>query len=240
MALDELQERNRSFYNGLWRRSRLYSGPVFNTWPVLQDHVERCDDRLEIGSGLKPRLPIDGTTFIDLSEIAVDKLVMAGGNATTGSIDDLPFPDHSFDLLCAFDVIEHVGDDDKAFSEIARVLRPGGAFFLSVPLSMQAWTDFDKTVGHARRYEPDQLEELLASFGFTVKQSAIYGMMPKRQWITSLGMMILLHVPGFAMKFYNFLFFPLILRKQAVLEFHEGFIENPGVVELIIECAKTK
>lgn len=238
MGQDVVRERNRTFYNGLWRRSRLYSGSAFSTWPLLREHVERCDDRLEIGPGLKPRLSIDGTTFLDLSEIAVDKLNKAGGNATLGSIDDLPFADKSFDLLCAFDVIEHVEDDNKAFSEIARVLRPDGAFFLSVPLCKEAWTKFDETVGHARRYERDQLEELLSSFGFTVKQSAIYGMMPKRQWITTLGMQILLHVPGFAMKFYNTLFFPMILRRQSVLEFQEGLIDNPGVVELIIECSK--
>lgn len=237
MEPNEVKERNRTFYNGLWRRSRLYSGPAFNTWPLLEEHVDRCDDRLEIGPGLKPRLPIVGTTFLDLSEIAVDKLNEAGGNATLGSIDELPFADNSFDLLCAFDVIEHVEDDNKAFSEIARVLRPDGAFFLSVPLCKEAWTEFDKTVGHARRYERDQLEELLSSFGFTAKQSAIYGMMPKRQWITTLGMHILLHVPDFAMKFYNALFFPLILRKQSVLEFHEGLIDDPNVVELIIECS---
>ena len=63
-------------------------------------------------------------------------------------------------------------------------------------------------------------------------------MMPKRQWITKLGMQILLHVPGFAMKFYNALFFPLILRGQAVLEFRDGLIDNPEVNELIIECTR--
>ena len=240
MALDALQERNRTFYNGLWRRSRLYSGSSFNTWPLLKEHVSRCDDRLEIGPGLKPRLPIEGTTFLDLSEIAVEKLEQAGGKATLGSIDDLPFGDNSFDLLCALDVIEHVSDDREAFSEIARVLRSGGTFFLSVPLSQEAWTKFDKTVGHARRYERDQLEALLSSFGFSAEQSAVYGMMPKRQWITTLGMQVLLHLPGLAMKFYNTLFFPMILRKQEVLEFHEGLIDDPHVAELIIECSFVK
>lgn len=233
-----VKERNRNFYNGLWKRSRLYSDTSFNTWPLLEDHVAHCEDRLEIGPGLKPRLPILGTNFLDLSEIAVDKLNAAGGEAMLGSIDELPYADNSFDLLCAFDVIEHVVDDTTAFAEIERVLRPGGTFFLSVPLRQDAWTHFDHTVGHARRYERDEIAEQLNSFGFKPKHSASYGMMPKQKWLTSFGMACMLNMPGFAMKFYNALFFPIILRKQKTLELHDGIIDDPLVVELIIECTK--
>jgi len=236
MQPDALQERNRTFYNGLWRRSRLYEGDAFNTWPMLKEHVARCDRRLEIGPGMKPRLPIEGTTFLDLSEVAVEKLEGAGASAHLGSIDALPFEDDSFDMLCALDVIEHVSDDEKAFSEIARVLRPGGTFILSIPLSPEDWTEFDATVGHARRYELGQLRQILDSNGFKPVRSAVYGMMPKRQWITTWGMRILLHMPGFAMKCYNAFFLPMIMNRQATLEFKEGLIDEDGVNELIIEC----
>lgn len=236
LELDEIKQRNRTFYDGLWRYSKLYSGPAFNTWSALHKYVEECDDRLEIGPGLKPRLSIPGTTFVDLSTIATEKLAHAGGNAILGSIDQIPCDDDAFDLVCAFDVIEHVSDDHEALSEIARVLRQRGTFFLSVPLAMQAWTEFDTTVGHARRYEREELRDLLASFGFSVKRSAIYGMMPRRAWITSLGMQVLRRYPRFAMVFYNRLFFPLLLHRQPVLEFHDGLVEDPRIQELIIEC----
>jgi SAM-dependent methyltransferase len=46
----------------------------------------------------------------------------------------LAFEDASFDLVIAFHVLEHVPDDAAAFSEIRRVLRPGGSALLQVPL----------------------------------------------------------------------------------------------------------
>lgn len=49
-------------------------------------------------------------------------------------ISAIDFPDASFDYLIAFDVLEHVVNDVAAFSEIARVLKPGGQAFLTVPL----------------------------------------------------------------------------------------------------------
>jgi len=49
-------------------------------------------------------------------------------------ISAIDFPDRSFDYLIAFDVMEHVVDHLRAFSEIARVLKPGGQAFLTVPM----------------------------------------------------------------------------------------------------------
>lgn len=49
-------------------------------------------------------------------------------------ISAIAFPEQSFDYLIAFDVMEHVVDHFRAFAEIARVLRPGGQAFLTVPM----------------------------------------------------------------------------------------------------------
>lgn len=51
------------------------------------------------------------------------------------------FPDQSFDLVITQDVVEHLLDPEKVFSEIARVLKPGGAHIFSVPL-VNATTEF--------------------------------------------------------------------------------------------------
>lgn len=49
-------------------------------------------------------------------------------------LEALTFPDQSFDLVISQDVMEHILEPAKAFSEIARVLKPGGAHIFSVPL----------------------------------------------------------------------------------------------------------
>lgn len=59
----------------------------------------------------------------------------ADRSATLGAADAarLPFPDASFDRVICSEVLEHVPDPDAALAEIARVLKPGGRFALSVP-----------------------------------------------------------------------------------------------------------
>jgi SAM-dependent methyltransferase len=57
----------------------------------------------------------------------------ANGNATNGDGTKLPFRDGAFDRIIASEVLEHIPDDDAAFAELARVLRPGGTIAVTVP-----------------------------------------------------------------------------------------------------------
>lgn len=50
------------------------------------------------------------------------------------NLEQLTFPDNFFDLFVSQDVMEHIFDPDKAFKEIARVLKPGGAHIFTVPI----------------------------------------------------------------------------------------------------------
>lgn len=76
----------------------------------------------------------------------------------------LPFPDHSFDLVTALDVLEHIDDDRRALEEIARVLRPGGTFLATVPAHPWMWGAQDEISHHYRRYTMHELEHrILAS-----------------------------------------------------------------------------
>jgi len=86
-----------------------------------------------------------------------------GLEVTNGSVLELPFADTSFDLVCAFDVIEHVDDDRKAVTELQRVCRPGGHVFVTVPALMLLWSHHDVVNQHFRRYSKSQLLELFKS-----------------------------------------------------------------------------
>ena len=57
----------------------------------------------------------------------------ASGAATNGDATRLPFADATFDRIIASEVLEHIPDDDAAFAELARVLRPGGTLAVTVP-----------------------------------------------------------------------------------------------------------
>ena len=77
----------------------------------------------------------------------------------------------SFDLIGAFDVLEHIQDDNAALSNIYNALKPGGTLILTVPQHMRLYTNFDIAAGHVRRYERHLLEAQLARVGFSITSS---------------------------------------------------------------------
>jgi len=77
-----------------------------------------------------------------------------------GSILDLPFADGSFDLVCAFDVLEHVVEDRRGAAELERVCKPGGMICVTVPAYMFLWSQHDDVNHHLRRYTRGELAQL--------------------------------------------------------------------------------
>lgn len=100
-------------------------------------------------------------TSLEYDKDCCDYLRNKGIDVVEGSIKELPFEDNSFDLVCAFDVIEHVDDDRKAIDELYRVLKPGGCVFITVPAFMFLWSEHDVINHHSRRYTNHQLNVLL-------------------------------------------------------------------------------
>ena len=229
---------NRDFYDVLWSGSRLTRPDRFNTWPLISGLLPLALGRLEIGPGLRPRLPISGTCFVDISPPVIERLKALGGNAVPGEITDLPFSDGKFELVCAFDVIEHTEDDRRVFGEVGRVLKEGGFFIFSVPLHARLWTKFDTLVGHVRRYEPAVLPELLAAHGLVIERSAAYGMQPSNPRLLDFGLWWLEHRRREAMWWYNRVLMPLGMLFQKRLKFVDGLIDAAGVDEIVLVCRK--
>lgn len=234
-----LRETNRRFYDSLWSRARFIEPRRLNTWPLIRSLLPACPRRLEVAPGLRPRLPIDGTTFVDISMPALATLARRGARVAQSEISALPFPSGEFDLVCALDIIEHVEDDRCALLELRRVLAPGGVLILSMPLHAARWTVFDEIVGHRRRYEPDSLDALLRQHGLAVRQSAAYGMQPRSPRLVEHGMWWLAHHRELAMWWYNRVFMPLGVLLQSRLAFAPGMIDVSRVDEIILVCGVT-
>ena len=236
----DLLAANRAFYDRLWSEARLVTPERFNTWPLVTALAAAGGRRLEVAPGLRPRLPIAGTWFADISAPAIRSLRARGGLAAIGQATALPFADAAFDLLCALDIVEHVDDDTAAFGELARVAAPGAVLLLAVPLHPANWTAFDAFVGHRRRYEPAELVAQLRSHGFAIERSAVYGMQPRATWLLDVGIWFLVHRRARAMWWYNRVGMPLALRFERPLLLQDGLVATAGINTALLVCRRDK
>jgi len=74
-----------------------------------------------------------------------------------------------FDMIGAFDVVEHIADDASVLASLYAMLKPGGALFVTVPAHMYLWSYFDTASHHCRRYEIDGLSDRLRGAGFEIE-----------------------------------------------------------------------
>lgn len=88
-----------------------------------------------------------------------------------GSIDDLPFNDEELDAVLTVWVLDDVFDLDSAFSEISRVLRPGGKYFA---VESQA-THIHNPPYDFFRFSPFAISALGAKYGLKVKRRSSFG-----------------------------------------------------------------
>lgn len=231
-------EINRDFYDALWARSRLVPAARFNTWPLVSSLLPTCPSRLEVAPGLRPRLPVEGTVFVDASEPAVAKLRAHGADARVGIVSSLPLADATFDLVAAFDIVEHVDDDDAVLAELTRVSTPGATLLLSAPLHRSRWTAFDDLVGHVRRYDPAALQVKLAHFGWTVRATAAYGMQPRSSRLLDYGVWQLRHRRDRAIWWYDRVILPIAARLQKKLVLSPGMMDTGAVDEILLLCKR--
>lgn len=81
----------------------------------------------------------------------------------------------TFDLLMAFEVLEHIDDDVGALTAWIRYLKPGGRILLSVPAHAHRWTATDTFAGHVRRYDRKDFVALGEKAGARVISCDNYG-----------------------------------------------------------------
>jgi SAM-dependent methyltransferase len=106
--------------------------------------------------------------------VAASRVAACGGSVLPTDHTGVP-AGSTYDLVCAFEVLEHLEDDRAALAEWVPFVRPGGHLILSVPAFQRRFGPMDTRVGHYRRYEPDQLAELLVAAGLTDPRVDVYG-----------------------------------------------------------------
>lgn len=137
---------------------------------------------LEVGAGTGFTLAAIAAAFpamsVTASEVLASGLAHAAPRVPRARMLQLdaralPF-EAEFDVIGAFDVLEHIAGDDIVLAQIHRALRPGGGVILAVPQHPWLWSAEDDAAGHVRRYRRGELEAKLRAAGFQVIDSTSF------------------------------------------------------------------
>jgi SAM-dependent methyltransferase len=82
---------------------------------------------------------------------------------------------NALDVVGAFDVLEHIPEDDLVLAEIHRMLRPGGVLIATVPQHRWLWSHVDEHAHHCRRYAVHELAKKAELAGFKTKYETSFG-----------------------------------------------------------------
>lgn len=119
-------------------------------------------------------------SFGEVTSVEYDEDCVAFVNSITnlnvqqGDITQLKFNNDTFDLVCAFDVVEHVQQDKKAVDELMRVCKLNGHVFITTPAFMFLWSEHDVINHHVKRYTKNELASLFASHHPTFVQKTYF------------------------------------------------------------------
>lgn len=131
---------------------------------------------LEIGSGTGGNLQML-SSFGQVSALEMDATARSiASEKTGGRFDirpgfcptDIPFAGEKFDLICLFDVLEHIDKDVETFIAVKGLLAEGGRVLVTVPAYRWLWSTHDDFLHHKRRYSATELREKVAASGLQV------------------------------------------------------------------------
>jgi SAM-dependent methyltransferase len=181
------------------------------------------DDVLEVGAGhgtFTELLAKTGKRVVtsDVSERCVGILRdrFAGDSSVeviAGSIDAVA-GSGPFDAAILINVLEHIEGDDDALRQLAGVLKPGGRAVLWVPAFSLLYSDFDRKIGHHRRYRKDGLRTQLSRAGYEVRDLRYVNAAGAVAWLVLARFLRRAPTSGAPVKIFDRYFVPVLKRLE--------------------------
>lgn len=162
--------------NYFWYKARrTLIGNLFNL--VFKDYNGNRSI-LEIGCGTGYQIPIlkksGAVEGFDINSNAVKIAVSNGYDVKVKDLENDNIGNNEFEVICLFDVLEHIKDDNNAIKKINFSLKNNGLLFLTVPAYNFLFSDHDRAMAHFRRYNKKKLIFLLEKSGFEVLESGYW------------------------------------------------------------------
>lgn len=126
---------------------------------------------LEVGAGTGGNIGLL-SSFGRLSALEMDPTALALAQTKSAGRADIraghcpdaiPFGDERYDLICLFDVLEHIEPDLETLVALRQRLKPGGRLLITVPAYAWLWSEHDAFLHHKRRYTAKSLHQVLAA-----------------------------------------------------------------------------
>lgn len=171
--IDVLKSNEGATYFWFEQRARLIAEIIEKREPDLRSW-------LEIGFGTGYLLEKISEIFPNARILGSDVFVAGLRHSTRDRSElvqldatDIPFYE-AFDGIGAFDVLEHIPDDQRVIIEVFNALKPGGIFCATVPQHNWLWSSADDNAQHVRRYAPSELREKMEAAGFRVVENTSF------------------------------------------------------------------
>lgn len=170
----------------------------YNFW--LYEQIADAVGRrvLEVGSGtgnITQFLCADGrqvmaTDVVPAYRSELQRLFGDKSNVNVGTFDLMATADPQmvtdpFDTVVCLNVLEHIENDLFALEQMRDVLQPGGKLALLVPSHQFLYGEFDRAVGHFRRYSKRELVGKLKKAGFAVRETKYFSLLAALPWLVN-------------------------------------------------------
>lgn len=169
------------------------AAPRYRQWEyeLVAPHLGRSV--LEVGSGMghfserliesrRDRLVLSDTNADSLQRLREKFSGVAGLEIVEVTLPGRLDIGQPVESVVAMNVLEHIEDDVRALRDLAAVVSPGGRIILWVPAYMQLYGDFDRMVGHCRRYTPETMRVTVEGAELRIRQIRRVNMLGAIAW----------------------------------------------------------
>lgn len=198
----------------------------YNKWTVKKFASFLKGDILEVGCGIgnfTTTLKEYGNVWaIDINENYVKQTAQSVNDNTNVGLGNIEkgkyfFKGQKFDCIVCLNVLEHIRDDKRALENMYELLKTDGFLILLVPAYDFLYGEIDKSIGHFRRYNKNQLKSMLEDMGFKIIKSRVINFLGGIGWWISSKLFSEIRVDENKIQVFNFVA-PMVLPLEDVIE----------------------
>lgn len=162
-------EKNKKAFDHFWYKAR--NDLIFK---IFSQNKIKDIKILELGCGVGSQMNVlykfsSQVSGMDISPAAVLEAQNRGLAVFQGDIEQMTEVGEKYDLICIFDVLEHLEKDSLALENIYKMLKDDGTLMFSVPVGRKLFSNHDIYMQHKRRYSHFEIKQKVSTAGFEFK-----------------------------------------------------------------------